>query len=124
MSDRDGPFEDDFLEAAERSVGVWGSQYAERVRDRLERGQHRFGDRWRAQGMDKLVAEVREEGLDLAGWSVLAAQLTFIEQEARLLDPETALLVRLKLQQIAALGAKADALAAEALDAYRAARGD
>jgi hypothetical protein len=70
---RDRAFEREWLERAARDP-----EFAPRVAERLERAAAELGeDSFRERTLRELCGEIGEEGLDVAGWGVLAQQLHF-----------------------------------------------
>jgi Holliday junction resolvase len=112
-------FEADFLDGSERMAKP-GTDFKEAVTRRLRAGQELYGDKWAHMTVSRLLREIREEGLDLGAWSALAGQ-----HSASIVGRRAAPQVVLMLQEIAAHGAKVDALVKQfrdelALVSYRA----
>lgn len=98
-----------FLGACETAPG-----FAAAVLSRLDAHGAAHGDsRYLAHGVDRLFAELSEEGLDLAGWSVLAAHVLDLD---RVIDPVLRLRLLNLLGRVATLGSIAWALTVEATE--------
>jgi len=107
---REPKFEREFLGEAERLAGR-GLGFAEEVKARLHRAERELGaDSFLNLGMHRLLTEIDEEALDVAGWAVLAAQASY----AKVDDQEVAGELRLVMQQIAAYGPVVHQLVADA----------
>jgi hypothetical protein len=105
---RDLQFERDFLALAEREGGLTGTGFSDRVRDRLTVGERKYGQyTYLNRGIRGLLREIEHEALDLAGWSVLAAQATYAMEN---LDDDNSVEIKMLLQHIASLGVRADAV--------------
>ena len=104
---RDGEYERQFLDLAERRSGLMGLGFPEQVLERLDRVGARHGNRFESMGLRRLVAEIREEGLDLGGWSVLAGQVVLHSEE---LDPDVRLELAQLLEHVAAYGVRVEQL--------------
>jgi hypothetical protein len=110
MTGRDSFRERRFL--AEAACGHM--PYIEQALARLDAGQSTYGDSWCWIGIRRHLAELTEEAADLGSWSALADQA---------LDGELALSAeqreqtRQALRRVAALGACAHRLLAEATEA-------
>jgi hypothetical protein len=108
---RSSVFEADFLDGSERMAKP-GTDFKEAVTRRLRAGQELYGDKWAHMSVSRLLREIREEGLDLGAWSALAGQHSAVDR----LDDEQRPQVVLMLQEIAAHGAKVDALVKQLRD--------
>lgn len=98
---RDPMFERDFLNEAERLAGLSSGGFAEQVHDRLQRAERELGqDSYLQHSMGRLLAEIGEEGLDVAGWSCVAALASF----EKVADDDERGELLLLLQQIASYG--------------------
>jgi hypothetical protein len=85
-------------------------QFVTDVVERLAAGAVEYHDSWAWCGLSTLLREAREEGSDLAGWSVLAAQAA--DRDHRLSEAQ-----RGQLTAILAVVARHGAAAHEALTA-------
>lgn len=85
------------------------AHFAADVAVRLADGQDAFGDSWTERSVVELLAEVSEETLDTAAWSVLAVQK--LESD----DLADATRIRACLDQAAYFAARAHAAIAVAL---------
>jgi hypothetical protein len=104
---RDREYEEAFLDQAERKSGLMGLGFPEQVLERLDRVGARHGNRFESMGLRRLVAEIREEGLDVGGWSALAGQVALRSHE---LDVDQRLEVAMLLEGIAAYGVRVERL--------------
>lgn len=96
---RDQGREVDFLERASSCGGT--SRFVDHARQRLARGERRFGDRWTRRTMEEFLDELAEEAADLGAWAVLA------DQALAFRSPDMPEMVREALVQIARAGADA-----------------
>jgi hypothetical protein len=103
---RDIDLEREFLLDAARGR----EQFVTDVVERLTAGAVEYDDSWQWCGLATLLREAREEGADLAGWSVLAAQA--VDRDHRLSEAQ-----RGQLTAILAVVARHGAAAHEALTA-------
>jgi hypothetical protein len=85
-------------------------QFVTDVVERLTAGAVEYDDSWRWCGLSTLLREAREEGSDLAGWSVLAVQAA--DRDHRLSEVQ-----RGQLAAILAVVARHGAAAHESLTA-------
>lgn len=104
-------FEADFVDGAERMAQP-GTDFQDAVHRRLSMGQEMYGDKWAGMDVGRLLREIREEGLDLATWSALTAQHSHLDG----LSDDDRQRATLLLQEIAAHGAKVDALVKQLRD--------
>lgn len=102
---RSSAFEDGFLEHVTGRAGLrgpLGTHLAALVRARLDKGALEYGpEGYLERPLAELAAELAEEPLDVAGWSILIALRTY-----RDLDAGTAADVRAELIEIAVDGAR------------------
>jgi hypothetical protein len=103
-------FEVEFLRAASRTTS--GEAYVNRVLNRLNKGAAEYDDSWSKRPVSELLEELGEEGDDLGGWSVLAAQV--LQNRNGLSSDATTQLLQITYR-IAQLGAEVDGLVALAL---------
>lgn len=83
---RDRQFERDFLGCAARDAKLGSLGFEDAVQARLDRAAADFGDSFLRYSLERFVKEIGEEGEDVAGWSVGAAQcldLTTYDDERR-----------------------------------------
>lgn len=106
---RNEDLELDFLEQAEKMAQLVNEGFKEKVVHRLIMGDDLYGNRWASMTLPRLLKEICEEGLDLGSWTALTAQ------HPVLLAMDGAVLQRCHtlLAEIAAHGAKVDALVAQ-----------
>lgn len=109
---RHAPFERAFLEQATREVGLGALGFERQAEDRLAMGDTLYGTRALLTPLVELLKEIREEGVDLATWAVLAAQ----SEEVQELDDEQRLLFQTLLQSIAGKGAEVEHLLRQAAE--------
>lgn len=109
---REPTFEHDFLRSAEKLAGL-DIGWRQAVEDRLQRMEREKGkDSYRELGLRRMVREAEEEALDLGGWPLLAALLSYSD----LPDGEDAHEFRMLMQQMAAYGVLVAGLARRARD--------
>jgi hypothetical protein len=114
MSVRDRSFERAILARAERHAGVPADLgFAVAVSERLERYGREHGDTFDERPVVDLLAEIGEEALDLAGWSLLAR--TVLGTHA--VPPASRERLDATLDAIATAGAEAYALVTRAATA-------
>lgn len=98
-------FERDFLEHITRAAGLAGpagDYLADQVRARLEKGAREYGaEGYLERPLHELLAELTEEPMDVAGWSILIALRTY-----RDLPTDAGGDIRQELVEIAAAGAR------------------
>lgn len=98
---RDPRFEKQFLDEAERLAGLSHTGFTEEVQARLHRAEREKGaDSYLELGMRRLVHEIGEEALDVAGWATVASLAAYRHVPS---DDDRGEL-HLVLQQIAAHG--------------------
>lgn len=93
---RDRDFERELAAIAARRAALGGAAeaFADAVEHRLRKGQREYGaGTWATGGLQRLLAEMAEEGADGGGWGTLAAQLVQLSQLAGELDPARAELI-------------------------------
>lgn len=108
---RSQTWEADFVDGAARMAQP-GTDFEQAVHRRLSIGQGLYGDQWAGMDIGRLLREIREEGLDLATWSALTGQHSHLDR----LDDEQRQRIVMMLQEIAAHGAKVDALVKQLQD--------
>lgn len=106
------PLERDFLQGAARDAGLGALGFERLVSDRLAEGQALYGFTALARPLGELVRELREEGLDLGAWAVLAAQSDEVDE----LDDDQRLLFLSLLQAVAGKGAEVENLLRQAAE--------
>lgn len=110
VSARDRSYERGVLDAAEVLAGIPSTGYGRRVLDRLDSVGAKYGDRFTGMELRELLDEIEQEAADVAGWGVLTAQRAMLET----LPEPMSHRFRMKLLELAAVGARADQLVAEA----------
>ena len=99
---RDREFERPFLSLS------GSASFAADVLDRVDRMDAVHGSRWAGFSLERMLAEIDEEALDLGGWPVLTAQSPKLLE----LDDERIYDARLLLQEITKHGAQVRVLVA------------
>lgn len=77
MTFRSPEFERALAEAATSKAGLssLADSFHAAVQARLAKGAAEYGDTWPERGIERLLAEMLEEGADGGGWGTLAARL-------------------------------------------------
>lgn len=124
---RDPAFERELLDHVARQAahsGAAGKAFMALVSKRLQDGAAEYGDEnfWRI-GVEEVLSEAEEEGLDIGGWILGAIQVINDEAKAGKVDPDTAHSVKVMLMHGAAFGLQAWAAIASAKSIYRDAAG-
>ena len=101
-------FETQWMEQVARSAQRWGhspERFFDEVRARLQKGADEYGpDSWSARPLLDLIREAAEEGADVPGWLVLAAQKLNAVTTSEFIDDEQAMLIQQRLIRASALG--------------------
>lgn len=113
MSGRDRDYERDMLKRGEQQAGLMGLGFPDLVLERLDTVGGAYGDRWLGMAPLELVREIREEGVDLAGWSALLSQRLLLDRTGDTLE------ARMTLQAIIAEGAKVENLVRQLAEQLR-----
>lgn len=88
---RDHAYERDFLQAVAREAKLVGltESFTTAALNRLEKGAAEYGDNFMEKGRD-LLAEAREEAVDLPAWALLFLQWLREQQRTEAVDEEVA----------------------------------
>ena len=125
---RSPSFERQWFEQVARAAQRWGigpERFFDEVGERLEKGAREYGEHsWRAKTLPELLKEIGEEGADVAGWGVLAAQLVNHEAGEELIGQEASAEIQTHLVRGAALALLLNEEMREARQAYAVARAE
>lgn len=99
---RSPEFEQAFLDEACRGAGLVAIGLTEMAQARLEQGEREYEDRSLALPLEELAAQIEEEAIDVACWSVLMAE----SDAAGQLDDDTRWQLSLLLQSLTSTAAQ------------------
>lgn len=121
---RSPTFERAMLEEVARAAGLWGvdvEKFEDAVEERLKMGEGEYADSFATRDPAELLRELQEEGEDVCGWALLAAQ-NIHARSLEGLDEDMAAEIQARLIAAAANGLQLWVQVREALEVLRTAK--